>query len=203
MRIIGGTARGLHLAPVGAGDTAAHLRPTSDRVREAIFNLLINGRHFGGPQANPVTGATVLDLFAGTGALGLEALSRGAAQVTFVDDGKAAQSLIARNTLLMRASATTRSLRQDATRLGPNPGPGFSLIFLDPPYGKAAGEAALAACVAGNWLAPGATVVWEESVAPVVPAGFTRLDQRHYGDTLITLLRAPEGRAGQAALRQP
>ena len=86
MRIVGGTLRGLKLAELGAGDAAAHLRPTTDRVREAIFNLLINGSH-----GNPLPGARVLDLFAGTGALGLEALSRGAARVSFVDDGMTAQ----------------------------------------------------------------------------------------------------------------
>ncbi|MDP4033112.1 MAG: 16S rRNA (guanine(966)-N(2))-methyltransferase RsmD [Pseudorhodobacter sp.] len=191
MRIIGGSARGLHLAPVGAGDAEAHLRPTSDRVREAIFNLLINGKRAG----NPVTGARVLDLFAGTGALGLEALSRGAAHASFVDDGKAALTLLRRNIGRMRADANTRIIRCNASRLAPNTGPGFSLIFLDPPYGKALGEAALAACIAQNWLAPGAIVVWEESAPPTIPPGFTRLDQRKYGDTLITILRAPESLA--------
>lgn len=193
MRIIGGTARGLHLAPVGAGDADAHLRPTSDRVREAIFNLLINGKRAG--NANPVTGARVLDLFAGTGALGLEALSRGATQASFVDDGKAALTLLRRNIGLMRADANTRIIRGNATRLTPNTGPGFDLIFLDPPYGKALGEAALAACIAQNWLAPGAIVVWEESAPPTIPPGFTLLDQRKYGGTLITMLRAPESLA--------
>ncbi|MDP3962054.1 MAG: 16S rRNA (guanine(966)-N(2))-methyltransferase RsmD [Pseudorhodobacter sp.] len=189
MRIIGGTARGLHLAPVGAGDAAAHLRPTSDRVREAIFNLLINGRIAAG--GNPVSAARVLDLFAGTGALGLEALSRGAAHATFVDDGRAAQTLLQRNIDALRAIPTTRILRANATRLPPNPGPSFSLIFLDPPYGQTLGEAALASARAGNWLAPGAVVVWEESRPPAPPAGFTVLDQRKYGGTVITLLRAP------------
>ena len=89
MRIVGGTLRGLKLAELGAGDAAAHLRPTTDRVREAIFNLLINGSH-----GNPLPGARVLDLFAGTGALGLEALSRGAARVSFVDDGMTAVAAI-------------------------------------------------------------------------------------------------------------
>lgn len=191
MRIIGGTARGLHLAPVGAGDADAHLRPTSDRVREAIFNLLINSKLFGGPQANPVTGARVLDLFAGTGALGLEALSRGAARATFVDDGTAARALLRRNIELMRAMGVSDIYRRDATNMGPNRGPGFGLIFLDPPYGKGLGEAALASCISGGWIAPGALVVWEESSPPIPPQGYDLLDQRKYGDTLITILRAP------------
>lgn len=186
MRIVGGERRGLKLADVGAGDPAAHLRPTSDRVREAIFNLLLNG-----PYGDPVTGARVLDLFAGTGALGLEALSRGAARIAFVDDGTAARALLRRNIELMRAMGTTDVWRRDATRLGPNRGPGYGLVFLDPPYGKGLGEAALASARDGGWLAPGALVVWEEGAAPVPPVGFTLLDRRRYGDTTVTLLKAP------------
>lgn len=189
MRIVGGSARGLKLAEVGAGDPSAHLRPTTDRVREAIFNLLINGRV--AQSGDPVTGARVLDLFAGTGALGLEALSRGASRVAFVDDGAAARALLRRNIELMRAMGTTDVWRRDAISMGPNRGSGYNLIFLDPPYGKGLGERALASCIAGGWLAPGALLVWEESNPPVIPEGFEELDQRRYGDTLITMLRAP------------
>ncbi|MBK6466042.1 MAG: 16S rRNA (guanine(966)-N(2))-methyltransferase RsmD [Rhodobacter sp.] len=187
MRIIGGSRRGLHLTDVGAGDPAAHLRPTSDRVREAIFNLLVNGGY-----PDPISGARVLDLFAGTGALGLEALSRGAARVAFVDDGTKARALLRANIEKMQAMGVTDVWRRDATRLGPNRGTGYSLIFLDPPYGKALGEAALASAVEGGWLTPGALVVWEESTPPTPPPGFTQLDQRRYGDTVVTLMRAPE-----------
>lgn len=187
MRIIGGRARGLHLAPVGEGDPQAHLRPTSDRVREAIFNLLVNGGH-----GDPLTGARVLDLFAGTGALGLEALSRGAARVAFVDDGTTARALLRRNIELMRAMGETDVWRRDATRMGPNRGPLYSLVFLDPPYGKGLGERALTSCAEGGWLAPGALIVWEEGTVPLPPAGFAAVDQRRYGDTVVTLLRAPE-----------
>lgn len=192
MRIIGGARRGLLLADVGAGDPEAHLRPTSDRVREAIFNLLVNGGHEGPGGGDPVTGARVLDLFAGTGALGLEALSRGAARVAFVDDGAKARALLRANIEKMQAMGTTDVWRRDATRLGPNRGPGYGLVFLDPPYGKGLGEAALASALAGGWLAPGAIVVWEEGTAPAPPPGFAPLDQRKYGDTIVTLLRAPE-----------
>ncbi len=184
MRIIGGRARGLKLAEVGVGDSAAHLRPTSDRVREAIFNLLVNGGY-----GAPLQGARVLDLFAGTGALGLEALSRGASHATFVENGKVALGLLARNIALMRAEAETAVLRRDATNPGPNPGAAFDVVFLDPPYGKAMGETALQA--ARGWLAPQALVVWEESTAPVLPEGFTLEDSRKYGDTLVTIARAP------------
>src|SRR5690606_3568858 len=111
MRIVGGAQRGLVLAGPGAG--AAKLRPTSDRVRESLFNLLAHG-----PYGDPVTGARVLDLFAGTGALGLEALSRGAAAATFVDDGAAALELVRGNIARMRAGDRAQVLARDATRLG-------------------------------------------------------------------------------------
>jgi len=184
MRIIGGQSRGLHLAPLGAGDEVARLRPTSDRVREAIFNLLINGGY-----GDPVQGARVLDLFAGTGALGLEALSRGAASAVFVEDGAVALGLLRRNVALMRAADRTEVIRRDATRLGAVRGAGFDLTFLDPPYGKGLGEAALTAARAGHWLHPDGLVVWEEGAAPPAPRGFDALDQRRYGDTWVTILR--------------
>jgi 16S rRNA (guanine966-N2)-methyltransferase len=194
MRIIGGSARGLKLAEVGEGDLAAHLRPTTDRVRESIFNLLINGTH-----GNPLPGARVLDLFAGTGALGLEALSRGAAQVVFVEDGAPARALIKANVDKMRVADKTEIWRKDATRLGPNTGsktdapsaPTFDLVFLDPPYGKALGERALTHAIAEGWLTPGAMVVWEESAPPQVPAPLVQIDQRRYGSTVVTLCRMP------------
>ena len=184
MRIVGGRLRGLKLAEVGQGDAAAHLRPTSDRVREAIFNLLVNGGY-----GDVLTDARVLDLFAGTGAMGLEALSRGAARVAFVDEGAAARALLRRNIELARAQGATDVWRRDATALGPNRGPGYGLVFLDPPYGLGLGERAMDSALAGGWLAPGAMVVWEEAVAPSLPAALTLLDQRRYGDTTVTLAR--------------
>jgi 16S rRNA (guanine966-N2)-methyltransferase len=183
MRIIGGTARGLHLSPVGEGDAAAHLRPTSDRVRESIFNLLINGGY-----GNPLRGARVLDVFAGTGALGLEALSRGALSATFLENGATATAILKRNIALMRVESSCEILKRDATKPGQNPGAAFDVIFLDPPYGKAMGEQALAALT--PWLAPEALVIWEENAMPAPPPGFDQLDQRKYGDTLVTILRA-------------
>lgn len=186
MRIIGGERRGLKLADVGEGDTDAHLRPTTDRVREAIFNLLINGTH-----GNPLPGARVLDIFAGTGALGLEALSRGAARVAFVDDGAPARALLRRNIELMRAMGVTDVWRRDATNMGPCRGAGYDLIFLDPPYGMGLGERAIASCLENGWIGAGAMIVWEDSQPPVVPAPLEQIDQRRYGDTVITLARMP------------
>ncbi|MBO6602700.1 MAG: 16S rRNA (guanine(966)-N(2))-methyltransferase RsmD [Roseicyclus sp.] len=185
MRIIAGTHRGKRLASVGKGDAGAHLRPTSDRVRESLFNLLVNGGY-----GDPLGGARVLDLFAGTGALGLEALSRGASHATFVDDGAVARALLRENIGLCQAQGVTRLFRRDATRLGEVPGKPFDLVFLDPPYGKGVGERALASAQAGGWLAPGALIVWEENIPPVLPEGVALLDQRRYGDTLITLARS-------------
>ena len=196
MRIIGGRSRGLHLAPVGEGDAKAHLRPTTDRVRESIFNLIMNGGY-----GNPVQDARVLDIFAGTGALGLEALSRGAARVAFVDDGTAARVLLRKNIELMRAMGQTDIWRRDATNMGPNRGAGYDLVFLDPPYGMGLGEKALASLVAGNWLAPDALIVWEEGVQPLPPPGFDLHDQRRYGDTHVTLMspaKAPDTKAPTA-----
>ncbi|MCT4683343.1 MAG: 16S rRNA (guanine(966)-N(2))-methyltransferase RsmD [Roseicyclus sp.] len=184
MRIVAGRLRGKKLAEVGAGDAAAHLRPTTDRVRESLFNVITSGKY-----GDPITGARVLDLFAGTGALGLEALSRGAAQVTFVDDGTAARALLRENVALCSAQGVTKVFRRDATDLGPVKGGAFDLVFLDPPYGRGLGERALASALQGGWIAPGALVVWEESTPPLPPPGLTFLDQRSYGGTVITLLR--------------
>jgi 16S rRNA (guanine966-N2)-methyltransferase len=179
---VGGAWRERALTGPGA---AGGLRPTQDRVRESLFNVLGGGR-FG----DPVTGARVLDLFAGTGALALEALSRGAAQAVLVDDGRPAARLIAQNTRACDAGARVRHLRRDATRLGPNDGAPFDLVFLDPPYGRGLGEAALDAARAGGWIAPGALVIWEESAPITPPAGLHLLETRRYGDTILTFLRA-------------
>ena len=185
MRIIAGSCRGRRLATLGKGDAGAHLRPTTDRVRESLFNVLTGGR-FG----EVLEGAQVLDLFAGTGALGLEALSRGAARAVFVDDGARAQRLVAQNIALCDMTARARLIRRDARRLPPNDGAPHDLVFLDPPYGKALGEAALAHCLATGWIAPDALIVWEENVAITPPEGVTLLDSRRYGATTISLLRA-------------
>lgn len=183
MRIIGGRLRGLKLAEIGSGDDTARLRPTSDRVREAMFNLLINSIGLN------LDGLRVLDLFAGTGAIGLEAMSRGAAHVTFVDNGATAQALLGSNIDRAKARSLTRMRLCDATKLGENPGPAFDLIAMDPPYGQSLGETALDGAQRGGWLAEGAIVLWEDNAPPAVPRQFTALDQRRYGDTVVTILR--------------
>lgn len=183
MRIIAGRWRGLRLAAVGKGDAAAHLRPTSDRVRESLFNVLA-----GGAFGDPLTDAVVLDLFAGTGALGLEALSRGAAEAVFVENGRKSAALVAENIRLTRAGDAARLLRMDATRLPAGTGRPATLVFLDPPYGKGAGARALSAAHAGGWITPGALVVWEEAAPQEPPEGFAPADARRYGDTHVTFL---------------
>ncbi|MEP3299478.1 MAG: 16S rRNA (guanine(966)-N(2))-methyltransferase RsmD [Pseudoruegeria sp.] len=183
MRIIAGEFRGKALTSVGKGDAAAHLRPTTDRVRESLFNVLVNGG-FG----DPITGLRVLDLFAGTGALGLEALSRGADHVCFVDDGRKAQSLIRENIALCDAKTRTDLMRCDATRLPANPSEPYDLIFLDPPYGKGLGITALSAAQTQGWIDDKGLIVFEENSPQLAPDGFTLLDQRKYGDTHIAIL---------------
>lgn len=183
MRIIAGDFRGRRLASLGKGDAGAHLRPTTDRVRESLFSILAGGR-FG----DPLEGAVVLDLFAGTGALGLEALSRGAATATFVDDGRTAGRLLSENIRELGVKARTRVLRTNATRLPPATESPATLVFLDPPYGKELGEPALAAALAQGWVADDALIVWEESAEITPPEGWDLLDRRRFGDSWMNFL---------------
>lgn len=182
MRIIGGTHRGAALTAVGKGDVGAHLRPTSDRVRESLFNVLQGGRY-----GDPINGARVLDLFAGTGALGLEALSRGAIHATFVDSGRVAQKLIKDNINKLRRQGDTTLLRVDTKALPE--GLPCDLIFLDPPYNQNLGGAALTIARANGWIGPKALIVWEEARAQIAPPGFASLDQRRYGDTWVSIFQ--------------
>nr|WP_206188402.1 16S rRNA (guanine(966)-N(2))-methyltransferase RsmD [Sedimentitalea sp. CY04] len=168
------------MASVGKGDAGAHLRPTTDRVRESLFNVL---NHTG-----VIPDARVLDLFAGTGALGLEALSRGASCVTFVDDGRVSTGLIRKNIDITRSKNNTNLIKRDALKLGPNLDAPFDLIFLDPPYGKGLGEKALAVAADGGWIDDEALIVWEESSPMSAPEGYQLRDSRKYGDTHITLM---------------
>jgi 16S rRNA (guanine966-N2)-methyltransferase len=187
MRIIGGRHRGLMLASLGAGDPRAQLRPTSDRVRESLFNLLAHGDY---GQPAPPEGRRVLDLFAGTGALGLEALSRGAGFATFVESGAKALALLRRNIGLLGVDDVSKVVSRDATRLGRNHAAPADLVFLDPPYGRGLGERAIASALAGGWVRPGGLVVWEECVNLTPLSGLTLLDQRRYGETMIAIFRS-------------
>lgn len=181
MRIIAGQFRGKQLLSP-ADDT---IRPTADRARESLFNILASRL---GPNFD---GLRVLDLFAGTGALGFEALSRGAAHVTFVDTGTAARGLIRDHIDAFGAGGVTRLLRRDATALGlPGSIKPFDLIFADPPYDKGLGEAALAGIARDGWIAPEATIVLEEAVDAniALPDGYRLEDRRIYGAAAMHIL---------------
>src|SRR5882757_6414335 len=186
MRVVGGRLRSRPIAgPKGEGKFEG-LRPTSDRLREALFNILMHA------YGDPVSGARVLDLFAGTGALGIEAVSRGAAYALFVDDGVEARALLRNNTEALGLGGTTRIFRRDATKLGPaHPIEPFSLAFLDPPYRKGLAERALASVREGGWLLPAALLVVEEAADAgfKAPQGFQELERRQYDDTEFTFLR--------------
>lgn len=182
VRIVGGKFRGRGLAV--PADQA--IRPTSDRVREAVFNVLLHG-----PLADGLAAVRVLDLFAGTGALGLEAISRGAAYALFVEENAEARGLIRKNIEAFGLTGCTRIFRRDATDLGPAAQLGqFGLVFLDPPYGKGLADKALTSLVRGGWLTPGAVLVVEERVGVAVdlPDGMTEIGRRTYGDTQVLVL---------------
>jgi 16S rRNA (guanine966-N2)-methyltransferase len=163
------------------------VRPTSDRVRESVFNILTHGI-----EGFSLNGARVIDLFAGTGALGIEAVSRGAAYCLFVEEAPDARALIRKNVEAMGLTGETRIFRRDATDLGPagNMEP-YDLAFLDPPYDKGLGEKALAGLAEGKWLTPGAICMLEERAGTdvVIPAAFELLDTRTYGDTDVRFLK--------------
>jgi 16S rRNA (guanine966-N2)-methyltransferase len=180
VRIVGGAFRGRALAaPRGAA-----IRPTRARAREAVFNILEH--RFGGR----VDGARVLDLFAGTGALGLEALSRGASQCTFIEEAAEGRGLIRENVETFGLQGRTKIFRRDATGLGAvgTIAP-FDLVFADPPYGKGLGERALRSARDGGWLKPDALMVLEEAAdANLDLGGFEVMDERHYGDTIVRFI---------------
>jgi len=182
MRIVGGKLRSRPIA----GPKSDAVRPTSDRLREALFNILTHS------YGDPVTGARVLDLFAGTGALGIEAISRGADYALFVDEGVEARALLRDNVESLGLGGVTRIFRRDASKLGPaHPLDPFSLVFLDPPYGKGLAEKSLISARDGGWLMPEALLVVEEAADAgfKTPEGFVELERRRYDDTEFTFIR--------------
>ena len=185
MRVVGGALRGRAIiAPKSKA-----IRPTADRLRESLFNILAHSFD------DPVTGARVLDLFAGTGALGIEALSRGAAFALFVDEGPEARALLRENVAALGLGGTSKVFRRNATKLGePNPLAAFSLVFLDPPYGQGLATAALHSARAGGWLTPDALIVVEEVAKAqfAAPEGFREIDRRRYDDTEFVFLQLRE-----------
>jgi len=183
MRIVAGRLRGRALVAPADAD----IRPTSDKIREAVFNILVHGI-----PGFSLAGVRVLDLFAGTGALGLEALSRGAAFCLFVEQDAAARGLIRRNIDALGLTGVTKVFRRDATALGPAGGRGgFGVVFVDPPYGQGLAERALASAAAGGWLGGGAVAVIEDSrhATVALPQGFAAFGQRTWGDTSVLFAR--------------
>ncbi len=185
MRVVAGKLKGRAIvAPEGQGT-----RPTSDRARQAVFNVLEHAA-----WAGPLQNVRVIDLFAGSGALGFEAMSRGADHCLFVETDDAARGAIRENAETLGLTGSVRVLRRSATDLGERPastGPAFDLAFLDPPYGKGLGELALAGLLAGDWLKPGAIVMLERgSGEPEIETpGYERLDARDYGAARVLFLR--------------
>jgi 16S rRNA (guanine966-N2)-methyltransferase len=182
MRIVGGRLKGRSLVSPSSRD----IRPTADRLRESLFNILIHA------YDDPIADARVLDLFAGTGALGIEAVSRGAAFALFVDNGAEARALLRNNVEALGLGGVTKVYRRDATNLGAaHPMEPFSLVFLDPPYRMKLAEKALASLRDGGWLAPGALIVVEEAGLAefAAPQGFEQLERRTYDDTELAFLR--------------
>src|ERR1700710_2105997 len=182
MRVVGGRLKGRNLVSPASRD----IRPTADRLRESLFNILVHA------YGDPIQGARVLDLFAGTGALAIEAVSRGAAFALFVDNGTEARALLRNNIEALGLGGVTKVFRRDATDLGPaHPVEPFALVFLDPPYRMKLAEKALASLRDGGWLARSALLVVEEAKAAefVTPAGFEELERRAYDDTEFVFLR--------------
>jgi 16S rRNA (guanine966-N2)-methyltransferase len=183
MRVVGGRLKGRNLA----SPSSQAIRPTADRLRESLFNILVHA------YDNPILDARVLDLFAGTGALGIEAVSRGAGFTLFVDNGAEARALLRNNVETLGLGGVTKVYRRDATDLGPaHPVEPFSLVFLDPPYRMKLAEKAVASLRDGGWLTPAALLVVEEAKSAefVSPDGFEELERRAYDDTEFTFLRA-------------
>ncbi|MEM0906090.1 MAG: 16S rRNA (guanine(966)-N(2))-methyltransferase RsmD [Pseudomonadota bacterium] len=181
MRIVGGDNKGTAIsAPKGEAT-----RPTSERLRETIFNMLAHSINA------ELEDARVLDLFAGSGAMGLEALSRGAGFALFVENATAARGALRRNIDAVRAIGRTRVWRRDATRLGACPLPPFSLVFCDPPYGRNMGEKALQEAAEGGWVTPGAIAVLEERRGHLPGAinGWEALNHREAGESVIGFFR--------------
>jgi len=180
MRIISGIWRGRPLAAPAGLDT----RPTADRTREALFSMLAS-------RLGSFEGVRVLDLFAGTGALGLEALSRGAAQATFVERDRAAVDALKANIAKLEAAALTEVRPQGVESLGPRAGGGFDLVLLDPPYGTGAGGALIERLARLGWIAPHALVSVETGRSETASAsGFNIEAERVHGKAKLTLLRA-------------
>ena len=187
MKVVAGRLKGLKLAPVGKAGLDDRLRPTSARLRTSIFDMLAHG-----PEGDLVTGARVLDLFAGTGAMGIEAISRGAAAATFVDNGRPAHQLLRANIRRAGIEESTKLLAGSAIALGANGGMPHDLVFVDPPYGRGMAVLALQSARAGAWLAESAVAVVEDSACTDFPRWLQPITSRHYRNAEVWILRRSE-----------
>ena len=185
MKIITGRYKGHKLTAIGKVEAELYLRPTSSKVREALFNILINGS-----LGDVVAKARVLDLFAGTGALGIEAVSRGADCACLIDAGQFASKLIQKNINILGKPNNICFDRLDACALPRNSGLPYGLVFLDPPYGKNLAPKALTSALNQGWIAANGILICEENCKVPAPLGFEFIQTRKYGETVITVMRA-------------
>ena len=183
MRIVGGKWRGRKLTNLYGNKIFSDLRPTMDRVRETMFNILEHGLVF------DIKGSRALDLFCGTGALGFEALSRGAESGCFIDSGKFSLNIVRNNKVLLEINREVVILEQDLTRLTQNTGFPYNLVFLDPPYGQSLGERAIRLAIKKNWISRDAVIVWEEREKIFPPEEFQLIKTRPIGNSCLSFFK--------------
>ena len=184
MRIIGGSLKGRRLSTIKTKSNTTNLRPTTDRIKESLFNIL-----FGGKFDVKIEEARILDIFAGSGALGLEAISRGAKSCTFIEKNKACIRLLDTNLKICNIKNQTNIKTFDATEFPLNLEQPYDLVFVDPPYRKSLGEAAVKSALASNWISDNALIILEEGEQKTSLNGFKLEDIRQYGDTILHFFR--------------
>ena len=180
MRVIGGSFKGRRLSAIKLEGNMTSLRPTTDRIKESLFNIL-----FGGKFDLKIEKARILDIFAGSGALGVEAISRGAKSCTFIEKNKACVRILNTNLNICNIKNQTNIKTFDATKFPMNPDPPYDLVFLDPPYRKSLGENAIRSALASNWISDHALIVLEEGERISSLEGLKLKDTRRYGDTIL------------------
>ena len=180
MRVIGGSLKGRRLSAIKTESSMTNLRPTTDRIKESLFNILSGGKF-----DLKLEKARILDIFAGSGALGLEAISRGAKSCTFIERNKANIRILDANLNICNLKNQTNIKTFDATKFPMNPDPPYDLVFLDPPYRKSLGEAAIRSALASNWISDTALIVLEEGEQKSSLQGLKLEDTRRYGDTIL------------------
>ena len=184
MRVIGGSLKGRRLSAIKTESNMTSLRPTTDRIKESLFNIL-----FGGKFDVKIEEARILDIFAGSGALGLEAISRGAKSCTFIEKNKACIRLLDKNLKICNIKNQTNIKTFDATEFPLNLEQPYDLVFVDPPYRKSLGEAAVRSALASNWISDNALIILEEGEEKTSLKGFKLEDIRRYGDTILHFFR--------------